>query len=115
MELEGYKEVFDTRDLTDLTPMLWPNEKMVFNPHTTVKPPEGDVIIKGFDFNNQAWQYDETVNKDSYKYVSTVVASLMKENIAIKDRLEKLENPQAKEPIDPENPAEGDGEENVSE
>lgn len=98
MTLDGYKEVYDTRDLTDLRPLYWTNEKLVLHPYTTVKPPEGDLIIKGFDFNNQKWQYDETVNKSSYKYLSIVVANLMKENMELKNRVSALENPVIEEP-----------------
>lgn len=111
MTLDGYKEVYDTRDLTDLRPLYWTNEKLVLHPYTTVKPPEGEnIILKGFDFNNQKWQYDETVNKDSYKYLSTVVANLMKENMDLKSRVTALENPVIDEPTEeiiPESTEEG--------
>lgn len=110
--MEGYKEVYDTRDLTNLAPLLFPQGKQVFHPYTEIAPPNGDVIIKGFDFNTGTWQFDETVNKESYQYLSMVVANLMKENISFKSRIDALENPLLEEPDVPE---EGTGDDNVSE
>lgn len=119
--MEGYKEVYDTRDLTNLAPLLFPQGKQVFHPYTEIAPPEGNVIIKSFNFDTNTWQYDETVNTESYQYLSMVVANLMKENISFKSRLDALENPLLEEPAQPQEPEapnvpeEGTGESDVSE
>lgn len=109
--MEGYKNVYDTRDLTNLMPLMFPETKQVFHPFTEVEPPVGNnIIIKSFNFDTNTWQYDETVDTESYARLSMITANLMKENISIKNRLEALENPQSGESEQPEG-----GEENVSE
>ncbi|NBA63396.1 hypothetical protein GVL14_14380 [Enterococcus mundtii] len=54
--MEGYKKIYDTRDLQDLRPLYAPEDRSVFHPYTEVPPPnEPHTVIIGFDFNRQLW------------------------------------------------------------
>ena len=97
--MDNYKKVYDTRDITALTPMMWPTDKQVFNPYTEVEPPAGDNIkIVGFNFNTESWQYMQVatpsdVAAQDQKSVDIMVAvtELYEQQLTINNRLDKLE------------------------
>lgn len=88
--MDGYKAVYDTRDITNLDPILFPIEKVVFQPYTEVVPPDGDVIIKGFNFNSNTWQYEQTVPLAQYQQLSIITANLMKDVAMLKQEIATL-------------------------
>lgn len=88
--MDGYKAVYDTRDITNLDPILFPVEKAVFQPYTEVAPPTGDVIIKGFNFNSNTWQYEQTVPVAQYQQLSIITANLMKDVAQLKQEIATL-------------------------
>lgn len=61
--MENMKKVWDTRDLVNLDPIFYPQEKKVFHPHTEIAPPlENNIQITGFDFNINVWTYIEAAS-----------------------------------------------------
>ncbi len=88
--MDGYKAVYDTRDITNLDPILFPEDKAVFQPYTEVAPPTGDVIIKGFNFNSNTWQYEQTVPVAQYQQLSAIAANLMKDVAMLKQEITSL-------------------------
>lgn len=88
--MDGYKAVYDTRDITNLDPILFPVEKAVFQPYTEIVPPTGDVIIKGFNFNSNTWQYEQTVPVAQYQQLSIITANLMKDVAQLKQAIATL-------------------------
>lgn len=88
--MDGYKAVYDTRDITNLDPILFPDDKAVFQPYTEVTPPTGDVIIKGFNFNSNTWQYEQTVPVAQYQQLSIITANLMKDVAQLKQAIATL-------------------------
>ena len=88
--MDGYKAVYDTRDITNLDPILFPVEKAVFQPYTEIAPPTGDVIIKGFNFNSNTWQYEQTVPVEQYQQLSIITANLMKDVAQLKQAIATL-------------------------
>lgn len=98
--MEGYKAVYDTRDITNLDPILFPEDKAVFQPYTEVAPPTGDVIIKGFNFNTNTWQYEQTVPLAQYQQLSIITANLMKDVAQLKQEIEALKGAGEDVPIE---------------
>lgn len=88
--MDGYKAVYDTRDITNLDPILFPEDKVVFQPYTEIAPPTGDVIIKGFNFNSNTWQYEQTVPVAQYQQLSIITANLMKDVAQLKQEIATL-------------------------
>lgn len=88
--MDGYKAVYDTRDITNLDPILFPDDKAVFQPYTEIAPPTGDVIIKGFNFNSNTWQYEQTVPVAQYQQLSIITANLMKDVAQLKQAIANL-------------------------
>lgn len=57
------KKVWDTRDIVNLDPIFYPQNKQVHHPHTEVPPPtEKNLQVTGFDFNINNWTYIEAAS-----------------------------------------------------
>lgn len=97
--MDDYKKYWDTRDLTNLEPILFPINKQVYQPYTDVEPPEGDVIIKGFNFNTNTWQYEQTVPVAQYQQLSIITANLMKDVALLKQEIEDLKGDSEDVPV----------------
>lgn len=97
--MDGFKNVYDTRDLTNLQPMLWPEGKQVFNPYTEVDPPaDANVKVTGFNFNTNTWQYMEVATPEDVQNqdqqltdAMMAIAELYEQKLLLEDRIAKLE------------------------
>ena len=75
--MNGYKTMYDTRDLQDLRPLYIPEDRTVFHPYTEVTPPnELHTIIIGFDFNRQCWNVVSAVTPEEVKGLQETTDSL---------------------------------------
>lgn len=58
INLDDYKLAWEPLASNGTVPLLFPKEKVVVRPFTTMAPPEGEgITITGFDWNAGTWQY----------------------------------------------------------
>jgi hypothetical protein len=75
--MEGYKKIYDTRDLQYLRPLYVAEDRSVFHPYTEVPPPnEPHTIIIGFDFNRQRWNVVSAATPEEVEELQETTESL---------------------------------------
>lgn len=75
--MDGYKAIYDTRNLQDLRPLFMPEDRTVFHPYTEMAPPnEPNTIIIGFDFNRQRWNVVSAATPEEVEELQETTDSL---------------------------------------
>lgn len=70
-----------------------PKESMTSRPFTEVEPPKGpDVMIAGFDWENNQWIWVKGVPYDQYVRSNQVAANTMKELTKLKKMVERIQD-----------------------
>lgn len=68
INLEEYQKVWEPEGNNKMVPLLFPKDKPVFRPFTTTPPPsDEDVVITGFNWNANQWEYVLAVSPQKYE------------------------------------------------
>lgn len=82
--MQGYKQIYDTRDLQDLRPLFAPEDRKVFHPYTEVTPPnDPHSFVTGFDFNRQEWNVVSAATPDEVEELQETTDTLGKQVVQL--------------------------------